>query len=233
MARYLATCSGVHLHRDGLAVPPDSHSYSVALPCCKPIIINALRISRHYPKEIITFGNHILAKRFDIGLHQKDVAKALNINTSTIVNWEKNHTKPPNTYYKDICSFLGYCPLEKPATTLPLKLLYVRAYLLGMGHREFAIYTGYNESTILKWETGIGRPSIRSIEKLSTQLGLKIIYKPDEVYNSYTKKSGYLPDQLPYKIGSHIHAVKASKKLSCRQAAKMGKSLNLIWRNLM
>jgi len=200
--------------------PQDSHSYTVALPCCKPIVINALRISRHYPKEIITFGDHIRAKRLDMGLEQKDVAKALNATTSTIISWEKNRTKPPYTHYKDICDFLDYCPVEKPATTLPLKLLYIRAYMFGMGHREFAKFTGYSESTILKWETGYSRPSIHSADKLSSICDIDVTYKPDEIYSPYARKSGFLPDELPYKIGSHIHAARERKRLSCRQAAK-------------
>ena len=184
-------------------------SYMGALPCCKSIVINALRISRHYPKEIITFGDHIRAKRLDIGLQQKDVAKALNVPTSTIVNWEKNRTKLPYTYYKSICDFLNYCPIENPATNLPLKLLYIRAYMFGMGHREFAKFTGFDESTILHWENGGSRPCIHSIEQLSSICGIGIAYNPDAIYNPYARKSDFLLDELPYKIGSHIHAARA------------------------
>ena len=203
-----------------------------ALPCCKPIVINALRVSRHHPKEIITFGDHIRAKRLDMGLHQKDVAKALKVTTSTIVNWEKNRTKPPFTYYKDICSFLGCCPVENPATTLPLKLLYIRAYKFGMGHREFAKFTGFDESTILHWENGYSRPSIHSVDKLSSICGIDIAYKPKEIYNPYERKSGFLPDEPPYRIGSHIHAARERKKLSSRQAAihfGIGQSNFIAW----
>ncbi len=153
-------------------------------------------------------------------LEQKDIAKVLKITTSTVVNWEKNRTKPPYTYYKGICDFLGYCPVEKTATTMPLKLLYIRAYMFGMGQREFAKFTGYSESTILKWETGYSKPSIHSINGLSSICGINITYTSKEIYNPYARKSGLLPDQLPYKIGSHIHAARARKKLSCRQVAK-------------
>jgi DNA-binding transcriptional regulator YiaG len=92
--------------------------------------------------------------------------------------------------------------------------------MFGMGHREFAKFTGFDESTILHWENGYSRPSIHSVDKLSSICGIDIAYKPDEIYNPYERKSGSFPDKPPNKIGSHIHAARARKKLSCRQAAK-------------
>jgi transcriptional regulator with XRE-family HTH domain len=62
--------------------------------------------------------------------------------------------------------------------------------MFGMGHREFAKFTGFDESTILHWENGYSRPSIHSVDKLSSICGIDIAYKPDEIYNPYERKSG-------------------------------------------
>ena len=65
-----------------------------------------------YPKQLKTFGDHIRAKRLDLGLLQKDVAGIIGVSTDTITNWEKGRNQPMHWYYLKIQNFLGYSPTE-------------------------------------------------------------------------------------------------------------------------
>jgi transcriptional regulator with XRE-family HTH domain len=154
------------------------------LPCCKPCIIKALRKPRGYPKKLITVGDHIKAKRLDKGLYLKEVAKMMGITVDTLINWELGRYEPPSYRYKKISDFLGYCFYNHPATTLPLKLKYIRCYLFGMKNISFAKYTEFDPSSILSWENGQHRPLEKSIQKLSKICRFEIPYKKREVHLS-------------------------------------------------
>ena len=64
-----------------------------------------------YPKQLKTLGDHIRARRLDLGLLQKDVAEIIGVTTDTIANWEKNRHHPMRCHYMRINTFLGYSPL--------------------------------------------------------------------------------------------------------------------------
>ena len=55
-----------------------------------PLVIT-LRISR-YPGQ--TLGEHIRKRRLEQGLFQRNLAKLIGVDEMTIVNWEKEKTKP-------------------------------------------------------------------------------------------------------------------------------------------
>jgi DNA-binding transcriptional regulator YiaG len=114
-----------------------------------------LRKPKGYPKKLFTVGDHIKAKRLDKGLYLKELAKALKITTDTLINWELGRYEPPSYRYKMISDFLGYCFYNQPATTLPLKLKYIRCYLFGMKNISFAKHTGFDPSSIHNWENKV------------------------------------------------------------------------------
>ena len=60
----------------------------------KPLIIG-FRASR-YPDA--TLGQRIRKVRLEKGLYQVDLAKKLDVDEMTIVNWELDRTKPKRTY---------------------------------------------------------------------------------------------------------------------------------------
>jgi len=91
-----------------------------------------------------------------------------------LINWELGRYEPPLHQYKKISDFLGYCLYKHPATTLPLKLKYVRCYLFGMKNKAFAKYTGFDPTSTYYWEHGKCKPQKKSIEKLSKICCFKI-----------------------------------------------------------
>jgi transcriptional regulator with XRE-family HTH domain len=60
-----------------------------------------------YPKEVTTLGDAIRKRRLDLGLLQKDVAKIIGCDQTTILNWEKGHTHPRANQMPEVVKFLG------------------------------------------------------------------------------------------------------------------------------
>lgn len=66
--------------------------------------------NKPYPKELITYGDHLRKKRLDLSLYQPQVAKIINVTTDSITNWELNRNTPELSYIPKIISFLEYAP---------------------------------------------------------------------------------------------------------------------------
>jgi DNA-binding XRE family transcriptional regulator len=66
----------------------------VALLFCRVCLKGKKPKEKAYPKEITTIGDAIRKRRLDLGLLQKDVAKVIGCDKTTILNWEKGHTRP-------------------------------------------------------------------------------------------------------------------------------------------
>jgi transcriptional regulator with XRE-family HTH domain len=64
-----------------------------------------------YPKKVTTIGDAIRTRRLDLELHQKDVAKIIGCDKTSVLNWEKGHTYPSSNKISAIRRFLG--PIAK------------------------------------------------------------------------------------------------------------------------
>jgi transcriptional regulator with XRE-family HTH domain len=105
----------------------------------------------------------------DLHLLQKDVAKRIGVDESTITNWEKQRTVPEIRYMPDIIKFLGYDPLPKPRD-LKEEIVLSRVRQ-GLSQDELAKRLGIDPTTLASWETGRHRPSRKSLE-LMARIGL-------------------------------------------------------------
>jgi transcriptional regulator with XRE-family HTH domain len=56
---------------------------------------------------IISLGDHIRAKRLELGMLQREVAAVLGVATMTITNWEKNRCSPSARMLPKVLFFLG------------------------------------------------------------------------------------------------------------------------------
>ena len=72
--------------------------------------------SAAYPRELVTLGDHIRARRLDRGLGQRDVARLIGVSTSTINGWETVGREPEVRYLPAIIAFLGYNPEPEPTS---------------------------------------------------------------------------------------------------------------------
>jgi transcriptional regulator with XRE-family HTH domain len=61
-----------------------------------------------YPKHVITIGDAIRKRRLDLELLQKDVAKIIGCDKTTILNWERGHTHPSANHRRQVTIFLAH-----------------------------------------------------------------------------------------------------------------------------
>lgn len=110
-----------------------------------------------YPKSLNTVGDHIRARRLDLGLLQREGAAQIGVIEETLYHWERGKTAPPARFWPGIIRFLGYVPMPEPRA-LPEKLRYTR-HVLGLTRPAFARKLGVDDSTLARWECGTTRPS--------------------------------------------------------------------------
>jgi len=103
-------------------------------------------------------------RRLDLGLLQKDVAARIGIDVASIRNWERNKTNPEVRFVPGIVRFLGYNPDTCP-TSLPEALRKARR-AAGLSQEKLAELSGFDETTIAKWERGSNRPFPANVTRL-------------------------------------------------------------------
>ena len=62
-----------------------------------------------YPDHPITFSQYLRKARMDAGLQIKELANASGLHEMTIINWEKDRTKPMPENLTSITQILGIC----------------------------------------------------------------------------------------------------------------------------
>lgn len=117
-----------------------------------------------YPSELVTLGDHLRAKRLELGLEQKEVALLVGVSTDTIINWELNQYSPAIRFYPRIDALLGYCIVQYPKTDGERLRLY-RVHR-GYSIKELAEILEVDPTTIQSWELDEHRPLRRYREKL-------------------------------------------------------------------
>jgi transcriptional regulator with XRE-family HTH domain len=110
-----------------------------------------------YPRELKTYGDHLRAKRLDLGFLQGQVAAKIGVNETTVYNWENNRVAPSVRLIPQIIQFLGYCPYT-PGLPLSGKLKIWRQSL-GFSQEKVATALGVDEGTWRRWEAGQRQPA--------------------------------------------------------------------------
>lgn len=100
--------------------------------------------------EAATIGEHVLRRRLELGLSQKEAAAGLGVQAWTVLNWEKGYTAPPITAYKALIGFLGYEPCP-PAKSLQERMRAIRRRR-GWTIQEAARWLGVDPAAWGSWE---------------------------------------------------------------------------------
>lgn len=138
-----------------------------ALPLCT--ITLTARTSTKPLAILNTLGDYLKKRRLEFGLLQRDVAKILGVDTCTVTNWEKNHTKPMLRLLPKIVEFLGYDPMPGNPKTLGEEALQYRRSK-GMTQKELAKRMGIDPTTLSRLERNRGRCSPSVLTKVSAFL---------------------------------------------------------------
>jgi transcriptional regulator with XRE-family HTH domain len=109
------------------------------------------------PEKLETIGDHLLRRRLTLKMLQRQVAKQLEVNVASIVNWENNLSKPKVSHMPAIIRFLGYNPLP-PSKGWANRLIQGRT-ALGLTQKAAAGRIGVDQCTLARWERGEREPS--------------------------------------------------------------------------
>ena len=121
-----------------------------------------------YPDELITYVNHIRARRLDAGLFQRQAAEVIGVDETSVFNWENNTIQPASRLIPNIIRFLGYCPYT-PGLPFTGRLKLVRQSL-GYSQERMAEKLGIDEGTWRRWEAGMRQPAPKYVGRITAFL---------------------------------------------------------------
>jgi DNA-binding XRE family transcriptional regulator len=55
-----------------------------------------------------TYGDHVRARRLELGLFRREVAEMIGVDETTIYNWESNRNAPAARVIRRVVEFLSY-----------------------------------------------------------------------------------------------------------------------------
>ncbi|MBI2618779.1 MAG: transcriptional regulator [Ignavibacteriales bacterium] len=93
---------------------------------------------------------------------QKDVARVIGVDETTVYNWERGYTSPTLRYVPRILDFLGYDPAPAEPRTLGEKLLKYRKDR-GITQKELARRIGIDPTTLSRLERTSSKRVFRSV----------------------------------------------------------------------
>jgi len=133
-----------------------------------PIKLRASK-PKDWPDQPQTLGEHIKKIRRERGLLQRDVARALRVDSMSVVNWEKNRTTVGARFVPAIIEWLGYDPLPSPSNLR--HWIAIERTRRGFARRTLAEALGWDESTIRSYEEGDRLPEGAKLAQLCAILG--------------------------------------------------------------
>jgi transcriptional regulator with XRE-family HTH domain len=123
-----------------------------------------------YPQQLNSLGDHIRARRIDLALLQKDVARLIGASVATIGNWEMGHSLLAVHHFPALISFLGYNPLPEAKT--PGEVIHRARMALGLSLAELSKLTGVDPATIRRLECDTPGTARRCRAAVNQALGL-------------------------------------------------------------
>jgi transcriptional regulator with XRE-family HTH domain len=126
------------------------------VPFCRgtPLAIKALRV-KDYSENPQTLGEHLKARRRELGLLQREAADQMGIDRWTYINWEKDKTRPVAARFRPVIAFLGYDPTPEPKTQS--ERLEAKRRRLGVTFDQVAGYLGWDPGTLTRYLNGTWR----------------------------------------------------------------------------
>jgi hypothetical protein len=124
-----------------------------------------------YPDALEHLGHHLLKRRLDLGLQQKQAAKILGTGAWNLRNWETGRHGIQNWYYPRVIQFLGYNPLPSAATQGEA----VRRERLtrGWSRRRVGREAGVDEATVRRIEADTPRLARKPLQRVLRTLGIE------------------------------------------------------------
>jgi DNA-binding XRE family transcriptional regulator len=112
---------------------------------------------RDYSEDPQTLGEHLKKRRKELGLLQRETAVMLGVSTDTVVNWEKDRTKPIAAQFRPVVTFLGYDPTSQPQTLA--ERVEAKQRSLGASLAQVARHLGWDPGSLRRYLDGTWRIS--------------------------------------------------------------------------
>jgi transcriptional regulator with XRE-family HTH domain len=131
----------------------------VALPFCRLMLTAAKPKSSSYPAVMKSLGDHLRARRLELGLTQLQVAVRIICDQASITNWELHRVEPALRFLPRIIEFLGYDPAAGEVPSSLGARIRAKRRRLGLSIRQLAQLLETDQSNLQHWETGRHRPN--------------------------------------------------------------------------
>ena len=105
----------------------------------------------------------------DLGLQKKELAGQLDVDETTIHNWEDKGITPAIRFIPRINEFLGYDPQAGGSWQSGSLAERLKAHRrkLGLSRKKLATLLGTDESNLAGWESGQHKPTKKSMDLIS------------------------------------------------------------------
>jgi transcriptional regulator with XRE-family HTH domain len=117
-----------------------------------------------------TLGQHLRKRRRELGRLQREVAERIGVAVETVINWEKDRTKPVPAKFRPVIAFLGYDPSPAPKTLA--ERVEAKRRVLGVTFEQVAEYLGWDTGSLTRYLNGAWRLSSERADTLEQFLGL-------------------------------------------------------------
>jgi len=117
-----------------------------------PLSLKALR-PKDYSETPQTLGEHLRKRRKELGLLQREAAERMGVSTETVLNWEKDKTRPVPSQFRPLVVFLGFDPTP-PGTSLKDRLEAKRR-ALGITTDQVAAHLGWDPGSLNRYLRGV------------------------------------------------------------------------------
>jgi transcriptional regulator with XRE-family HTH domain len=111
-----------------------------------------------------TLGDHIKKRRLDLQLFQKDVARRIEVNKATVVNWERHGREPGLRHIPKIIEYLGYVPFACPED--PIGRLKHFKLVNGLSYERLGGLMGRDPEQLTDWLGGRIKPLARNLREI-------------------------------------------------------------------
>lgn len=132
--------------------------------------LTAARSIRGYPGVLEHLGHHLLKRRLDLGLQQKEAAEILRTGAWNLRNWETGRHGIRIWYYPRVIHFLGYNPL--PAPTTRGRMVSRERLTRGWSRRRLGREADADEATVRRIEADKPGLARKPLERVLRALGM-------------------------------------------------------------
>jgi len=124
------------------------------VPFCRgvPLTLKAQK-PKGYSGQPETLGEHLKKRRRELRLFQREAAAMMGIAVETLINWEKDRTRPVAAQFRPVVAFLGYDPTPDPRTLA--ERLEAKRRALGVTFDQVAQYLGWDRATLNRYVHGV------------------------------------------------------------------------------